>query len=452
MNAKPEYEEAGEFWLASIQNYKQRGTLTVIEGHGIQLETDGLIRPLALETRGDAWDLGRIHGELRDGKQVTLDGCRYKDKIMGKPEKSLVKANRVFIGVQHEEEEIKINTFRFSIEGLSQWLSIRGINYSWNDSMSVTSPTQKKIPYKLENGFTVNIIIRYDLFFRSIPVTKGGIIQKEYIEISSTTPRPYSDFFKLFLRITSFLNIIIDTVVHVKNITATSKEIIEITYADGEEKKEPVVMDVYDSHIPSFERNEEIKGGRILFNFPEVEEHFGQFIKTWIDFYEENEIIFHLYRISKQERLFIELQFLLRFQALEVYARSQLKSGKLAKCKIRDIVNKFSDNVEPPGILKEPLKNFKDEDIKEKFVQRVVKIRNFYTHHNERPNEILFKDEQEKAEETVALYDALEMLIQVCLLQSIGFKNDKISNKLQRPATKIAKRYHYAMEYLNKNL
>ena len=456
VSAKPEYEEAGEFWLASRPNYKRVGILTVIEGQGIQLEINGLLRPLALETRSeDLLKLGRIHGKLQNGRQVTLDDCGYQRIKVDESEKSLVNVNRVFIGAQYKEEaEIKINTFCFSMGGLSKWLSIKGIDCSWGDPVSFTAIPQDKIRCELEDGLEVNIVIHHILSPCNIPVVKVEMIQKEYIVISSKMLRPYSEFFELCLRINSLFNIIIDPVVHVRDITVNLKE---ITYNEGTKKGEPVSISVYDSHFLFSGRKAEVKRRHVLFNFHEIKKYFEQFINAWLSFYEGNKIIFDLYHAAKREGLFIEFQFLSLFQALEVYSKKELIPGSGKQNKeitltlfFNRIVEYFL-KLEPADIPKLFSKNFHDSNIRERFVKRIVYIRNIYTHRMEHPK--MSKDEVPPTiEESIVLRDVMKMFVQVIFLQSIGFEDAKIKDMLGNARTPLGRRYYDTLCYINNEM
>lgn len=423
---------------------KRPGTLIIINGRNIQLSLE---RPFHLPSAarvGSKWDLHRIHGQVEGGKSVILE-C-HKDAIIDKDKLDIL-ANTAFIGVQHEEkEEIKINTFYFSIDGLAQWLGPCGISHTRLEThTTVIKAELQGTEYKLKDGWSVKIIAGYRHVPQRFPIIKEKLIQKEYIKISSENSRPYSEFFEFCQEIYFLFNIIFDGVPGMGNISVTSKGITEDYIEAGRKKTVPTEIFVYDSKMPPSEKKVEIYLGSLLFDFKNMKDRFGKFIEKWRSFYSECSIVAQLYSVSKAKGLFIHVQFLLLFQALEVYSRTRFVSQKMKKRKSREETRELIGNA--VGHFFNTF-GLSDDEIWKRFTGRIVDVRNFYTHHNLESCKMPDSG-PDKITELISLSCSIEMFIQVFVLEDIEFGNQEVSAMLEDRNTVIGGKYHQMLKYLN---
>ncbi|MEG4108820.1 ApeA N-terminal domain 1-containing protein [Microcoleus sp. S13_C5] len=130
---KEEFKKSGYFWLPSAPERKIPGTLIITDGGNIELEVvgffDEIIEGLNKAPNGK-YELERIIGHIEKHGLVTLEDCFYKNLniSLGGISKSSVYVNKALIGVAYDDKEIvSLNTFKFSVEGIDEWVGLSGI-------------------------------------------------------------------------------------------------------------------------------------------------------------------------------------------------------------------------------------------------------------------------------------------------------------------------------------
>jgi hypothetical protein len=120
LRIKKEFKKSGYFWLPSSPERIIPGTLTITDGGNIELELFGVF-----DNNDNNYKLARIIGHIEKHGLVTLDDCFYKNKTISVPgiSKSSISVSNALIGVAYDDKElVLLNTFRFSIEGIDEWL------------------------------------------------------------------------------------------------------------------------------------------------------------------------------------------------------------------------------------------------------------------------------------------------------------------------------------------
>ena len=235
MRVKEKIEKTGYFWLPSNPERKIPGTLIIKDGGNIELEVVGLfdesIDGLNKVFNGHG-ELGRIVGHIEKFGLVTLDGCFYKtpNVSIGGISKSSVYVNKAFLGAAYNEnEEILFNTFKFSVEGIDEWVGISGIKVEHqfeNKTASIIYSPPEEISINLSNG--IKLIITFSWTLPGFPIIKQAkITQKTYFKLVSKQDLPLDDFISSAYKITTLVGFAVDKTVCAEQVSATSDAIVQ---------------------------------------------------------------------------------------------------------------------------------------------------------------------------------------------------------------------------------
>ena len=101
------------------------------------------------------------------------------------------------------DEEILLNTFRFSVEGLDEWLSTNGFEVKLdfeNQSVEIKYTCPEKDNYQIDNECNMQFV--YVWTPPSLPViTEAKISQRAYIKLITKTPKPIEYFFQKYTKL-----------------------------------------------------------------------------------------------------------------------------------------------------------------------------------------------------------------------------------------------------------
>jgi hypothetical protein len=187
-----------------------------------------------------------------------------------------------------------------------------------------------------------------------------------------------------------------------------------------------------------------------LFFYREVEDNIKDILQNWFEHEEKLKPIYKLYLASLYDHdMYLEYKFLSSVQAIEAYHRIKYEGKYMKdhdyKAILEELKERSVDITEEPfrevffnkleygneyslakrfkmlfkecfsEIIKSPKLN------KNKFIQKVVKTRNYLVHQDKKLDDISFHDEEYINANTI-----LKTLIELILLKELGFKNEKI--------------------------
>ena len=252
MRIKEEIKRTGFFWLPSASgnppNNPVFGTLLISDGGSIRLE---LTEPLDSSVQGlfsfNSDNLGRILGHVETDGPVTLDNCYYisnKRSVVrgGLIASDVIGGNRVFTGCRYKEDVSPcFNTLTFSVEGIDEWIGISGIEVDpqfENSALTISYNRPEDVTFRLENGMQLQITFAWTP--PGLPATKRAeVTQKTFFKLTSQDALKLDVFITVAEKITAFLCFIIDEIVCLDSMTATSDDLRE-TYPDGRTASVPV--------------------------------------------------------------------------------------------------------------------------------------------------------------------------------------------------------------------
>lgn len=417
MRIKEEFKKSGYFWLPAKPEKKVPGTLVVTEGGKIRLELVGLLEESIKETynllSGDN-DLKRIIGHIEKDSLVTLEGCSYTNKhisLSGGISKSTIRAHMAIEGAAYSEDKVFMNAFKFSVEGIDEWVGLSGIKIERQlekRTASIDYVPPKDISLNLSNG--MKLLITFSWTLPGLPnLTEAKITQKTYFKLVSEQERPLSDFTSAAYKITTFLGFAIDQPVCIERVYVTSEAICDNI---GNGKTRPTPMSLYYESRPYTKTEPRIDSYQMLFGFDQIRKDAERIFNKWFDAYENISPALNLYFAARTGAYqYLEGKFLALAQALETYHRRTLNPKKVGLGKrVTELIESFENFIG----TSEERKNLKST---------IVATRNYLTHYDKR-----LEPKAAEGEGLWLLYTKMEAIFQLHLLKILGFTNSEIES------------------------
>jgi hypothetical protein len=450
MRISEKLDKYGYFWVPSKPNEKLPGTLKLSESGEAELEILGVFGGQATAINNEP-KIKRINGLIEDGKLVTLDKCFYRKRSIsfGGISKSIIYVHFVFVGVQYEDgEEIKFSRFRFSVEGLDEWLSISGIKveHDWETrGASIIFLPPKQISIKLTED--IDLSFEFEGTFPLISnITEAKVSQKAYMTLTSKKLLPLNAFIHLAFKLNNFLSFAIDQTVSIDFITAFSYELKQ-KIKDNKEYEVPVVM--YYPSLPFSESVPKVDWHRMLFRYGDIADKIQEILVKWLDAYERIEPAFNLYFASKSgAHKYVDGKFLSLAQGIETFHRRTSDETVMPPTEFNDIVQALSTACPEDkrewleGRLKysnELTLRIRLEQMSGPFgsllgspgerkalINKIVNTRNFLTHYDKN-----LKSKAASGSQLLGLCMKMECLFQLHFLKEIGFPEQNIKMIVQ---------------------
>ena len=456
-------EKSGFFWLPEKPENQVPGTLRISKSGEITLELNGLLKDPFGAPQRDAplshfrqQDFDRILGRVREHGLVTLERCicTQEEITVGVSSTSTLIAHFAFIGLNYErEEEVKFSEFRFSVEGLDEWLSISGfdVRNNWEEGRI----SGVFINYQRPNEISLTIADGIELEFNfgwkgpsiSQTMTQATTTQKAFVSLKTKEPRSFEYFGLLALKVCNFFCLAIDQTISIGSVTAYSRE---WTRENETPKQHRVPIRVYYQSVSYSEETPKIAEHRMLFRYPDVASRIGQILSKWLDSYGTFTPAYNLYFASRYDgRQYPDVNFLRLVQGIETLHRRSSEETEMPKDEFKNHVNSIlqscpddkrdwvkdklsSANALPLrrrlGRMIEPFRHlFGNEEESEILVKRIVDTRNYLTHYSGK-----LERKAASHEDLLMLRDKLEGLFQLHLMRLIGFDGEFIASILNR--------------------
>lgn len=449
MRIKETVKRSGYFWLPSAPERKIPGTLSITDGGDIELEVVGLFDE-SIEALNGNDDLRRIVGHVENDVLITLDDCFYSHKSIpfGGISKSLVCVNKAFSGVAYEEgEKVSFNTFRFSIEGIDEWVGVSGIkvdNQQERNTATITYLRPEDVLINLNNG--MQLLVRFFWTHPGFPnLTEAKITQKIYFDLVSAEERELNDFISIAHKITTLLCFAIDKTVCIEHVTATANSIIRDI---GDGKSIPVPVTIYYPSLPYSKEEPKIEWHRMLFRYGNIASNAEKVINNWINAYDKIDVALDLYfSTTMGVRKYLDGKFLALAQGLETYHRRTSDEKLMDGEKFQDLVKRINDlcpeenrewlagrlmngnEIPFTKRIKSIIDPFKDvtwtSAERGKIIREIVDTRNYLTHYNES-----LKSKAVSGYDLWSLCRKMEILFQLHFLLVLGFTQEEIKSIL----------------------
>ena len=457
MKVKEEIKKSGTFWLPSFPE-PVPGVLSISNERRVELEVaKSLVNdPASLVSPFINLDsLFQVIGHIQEYGFVILDGCQISTSglnfnLSQIQTSQTIWANRVFTGfphIQHLQNGIpSFNTFKFSIEGIDEWVWMRGINVinarykHGGGTTTISSKPLESISFNLTNGMQLEITFE----MRGIDTLspwKVGITQKAYFKLVSEDAQELDEFLDVAQKIVDLLCFTINETVYLDSMLATSNGINQII---GEGIARPAKIDIYDPSVYYYSKDQpKIDRNQMLFTFSDIRDDAEGMINKWIESYEDYKNAFDLYFLAQlKPQLSLEVKFLTLAQGLEVYHRKpsdddneldeELFATLIDACP-EDKRNWLKSRLEYPDKvsllkrIKEIIEPFKEiigsNRERSKLARKISVTRNYLTHYN--PD---LEPEAAKWEDLHVLCLKMELLFELHFLKLTGFTPEKIQS------------------------
>ncbi|MEG4058200.1 MULTISPECIES: ApeA N-terminal domain 1-containing protein [unclassified Microcoleus] len=444
MRIKEEFKKSGYFWLPSAPQRQIPGTLIITDGGNIELEVLGLFDEIIEglnKAQNGKYELERIIGHIEKHGLVTLDNCFYKNAkiVFNGISKSSFYVNQALLGVAYDEKEIvSLNTFKFSVEGIDEWVGLTGIKVEnqWEKrTASITYSQPEDISLNLKNG--MNLLITFSPTLLGYPnTTEAKITQKTYFKLVSEQERPLNDFTSAAYKITTLLGFAIDKTVCLDQVSVTSDAIRQDM---GNNKTVPVSISVYYASQPYTEIEPKIEWHRMLFRFGQIREDAERIVNNWFDAYEVIDPALDLYfSIKTGAYKYFEGKFLALAQGLETYHRRTSNEKLMDEAVFKELTEnlikqcpeknqkwlsgrlEYGNELNLRKRIKNIIEPFKDfigtKKQRKKLITTIVDTRNYLTHYNE-----ALESKAASGRDLWLLCLKMEAIFQLHLLQVLGF-------------------------------
>ena len=453
MKIKEEIKKSGNFWLPPYRE-PMPGVLSISNEEGIVLEAAkslindpaSIISPFITPN-----SFFQVIGHIQEYGFLILDGCRIPTSglnfNLGQIQTSqTIWANRVFTGFPHIQDLQNgipsFNTFKFSIEGIDEWLWIHGINQNYNHeerAITISCKQPESILFDLTDDMRLEIT--FDMGnTTSRSLWERGVSQKAYFKLVSEEAQELDEFLSIARRIVGLLCFTINETVRLDSMSATSSAICQ-DHGDG--IIDPVLINIYAPsryyYQPKIDRNQ------MLFTFSDIRDNAEGMINKWINSYEQYEHAFNLYFLAQlRPQPSLEVRFLSLAQGLEAYHRKSCSDKYMEDDEFKTIKrrvikefpkkdrNWFGARLNYANELTlrdrirrmvETFSNFFGEEEKSLLINLIVNTRNDLTH----PDSDLESDVA-KGEDLYILCLKIELLFELHFLHLMGFSPEQIQS------------------------
>jgi hypothetical protein len=411
-------EIKGFWWSPSNPETRWFGVLTFEKGDGPTLEICTERRSLLEDIR----PLGRvIHGQDEHCKPVTLLFVGSSgDAISGALVTRTFDAGYALLGIAlPDAANFVAHTLRFQTQHLYGWLGITGFDKSQPNTFK-----DHVIRHHRPEDQCFTISPDLELALHSTVETGADFQERKIKENAAVSFRSKSD---LSLNRCFELVNAIRLLVHL----ASLKRIFPVWMTASQNGHGNQVGDrSIDQDIEIWssvlrEPKSEIPiSDSWVFQFSDVAGNFTEFMRRWLDYTERFEEALKCYSCTVYHRLPDALHHLNLTQALEAYHGVRFASHHKQefKAKIEELADLHAGSLS--GLVDSPAD----------FAERVLRTRNYYTHHNPK---WLETGKVAKKAELWRVNEKLKLLFQICVLTDNGIPADRFSRLRRQIATEV---------------
>ena len=454
MKIKENINKTGNFWLPPYHE-PVPGVISISNENGIVLEVaKSLVNdPVGIVSSFINLDnVFQVIGHIQEYGFMILDGCQistsgFNFNLSQMQTSQVIWANRVFTGFPQPQNEIPLfNTFKFSIEGIDEWLWIHGINEKYNHeerAITISCKQPESIPFNLTNGMGLEITFDIGNTTSRGPWERG-VSQKAYFKLVSEEAQELDEFLSTASKIVDLLCFTINETVSLDSISATSNGLNQII---GESITRPAPINIiYDPRVFYHSKDQpKINRNQMLFGFSDIQEGAEGMINKWIESYEQYEHAFDLYFLAQlKPQLSLEVKFLTLAQGLEAYHRKSCGDKYMEDDEFKTIKRKvikefpkkdrnwFGARLNYANELTlrdrirrmvETFNNFFGEEEKSLLINLIVDTRNYLTHYDSD-----LELDAAKGEDLYTLCLKMELLFELHFLDLMGFSEEQIQS------------------------
>lgn len=413
------FEYKGYWWLPSEPDNKVAGVLSYKPGERITLELIG-----SFDNGEDAVlsfinkkDEAVIHGQLENGKKVTLLKCYPSGSVNFSSSFPIIRYSciycfigRLYMGM-NDEGRYKMDVH---FPGLSYWCHPGVLRETFLEdkehneqiiSLSFAANMGGKLidEAKLEDG--INIALKAGASFGSDPAKLNNKIgQSSWVEISCCERISFNKLLFCVYKFEEFLSMATLRMSEVSEITIYDEEYYQ-EIAEGRRIHLPIYF--FSSHWRGKD-TDNVDSVRFLFGYEAVKEKFGDLMQAW--FADRNDMYpvrSNLVDSLEKKRVFSNMDFLILARALDGYCIRLKYKGSFGN-RMKAVQEKFSD-----------VSRIQQDNIN---IDELVESRDYYAHFMPRVRKKNVLD----GFELHALTQKVRRLVICCVLSDLGFDNSVI--------------------------
>ena len=295
MRIKEDIKRSGRFWLPSTPEREIDGTLTISDGGSIKLE---LMQPIDTNLQsifGPTEGLNQIIGHVEKDGPILIDRCYSQQKstnithgrVMGG---DVILADRILTSFPYNgNPNLQFNTFRFSVEGIEEWVGISGITVENNfeNALTISYKRPSNLVFKLRNGMQLYITFAYTPPIQ--PIVRNAVVtQNTYFKLVSEDSFELDEFVSVANRIAGFLCFVMNDIVSIDKMLTTSDN-LQQDLGDG--RTQLITVGVYSPTWPYAKNEPNINELDMLFKFTDYKQRFESMVNLWIE--NSDEILYH---------------------------------------------------------------------------------------------------------------------------------------------------------------
>jgi hypothetical protein len=421
--------------------------MTIEDGGDVTLEVLG---PLAGSNniggnKSEEWRIPRIVGRISDDGCVTLEDCVFRQKKISSSGvvNATLEPRLIIIGALYEpNEEILLDRFRFSLEGLEEWLRWEPAKIFRRPELSMIE-LRHTIPSEISFALKSGAILKFGSIDSITPGRSSTFIKsKAYIEIIRQDPEEIEEFIRLCRRIRAFFSLATDRSVNIFDVVAHSRF---ATSGVGEEKYEIPLKVFYKSTL-DVRNNERLHWRQMLFSIGAIRDSVPDIINAWLAAYDTVAPAIHLYFGSVEGgHKYVQARFLALAQAIETYHRRTAEGTRWPEPDFQSLVSEILSDAKPQhrNLLEEKLRyanelplrarvksllaafpsQFGTKKERSAFCDIIVSTRNYLTHYDKRSEAHVPQGAQ-----LWAICMKMEILLKLHLLKYISFSDAQIDD------------------------
>lgn len=439
MRIDKEVELRGEFWLPGRGDSVTSGVLRIADGGAVTLETVYSMHsdsPLSPRTG----QIERIVGRLENGSVTTLDDCFFVNwRLPLGPAR--IHVGLAIIGLEYGQgERISLIEFRFTIEGLFEWLSPNDSipTYSRTGNLaSISWSISEDRCIELEDGIVLALFIDVDSQYDTDSSTT--ISQHAGVRLTSTHPVDLPRFQKIAFMFTNLLRLAHYKPVSIRDVYVLPMDVSDIS--DSRER-ERYRARLYFRSRPYSVSAPLVRRSELLFSFDIICNHPCASLHNWFRAHavHHNVISDHL-AVEADERRYLEDRFLAVAMNLEAFHRCSSAETRYDQNWYTEWSNEIIAQAEktPKEILKRVLQRGNDLSLPQR-LQRLMKPFSVYfgsdneRHQlacravNLRNTMVHSRSAGEDRLDMIDLYNKLEALLRLHLLMAVGLSADEVTS------------------------
>lgn len=433
----------GKWWLPENPGKKVDGALKITPGEGAKLELYDILGNT--DSIKEKYEL--ILGITSYGSDITLYSCFIEESTLGHIKSMKLKVYCVIDGAHYESKDsIRFQSVSIQLPYIEEWENVACFDIKRNENNNEILIKYKKsdsvMLYKSKE-FRLEIIHHQKNLWFSEVQKEVHLKQSSFFEITCLADKSFGNYSRILFNLIKLFSFI------------AMKPLLPIEVrAIDENSSFTFPIWIYYPIISSIDFKPIFRLS-LLFTLDDIKEISQQVFENWFRKGDLLKPVFNLYFCTFYDsEMYLEHRFLCLVQALESYHRRTKKNTdllqELHKERIAVILNsvpsehknwlreKLRYSNEPS--LRKRLNEIIDEysliigkiiENKDRFIQKIVNTRNYYTHYDKG-----LKDKAAKGIELLILSRKIRILIELCILSELGF--DK--SFLERVFPKLEKR------------